>query len=119
MDASQFHLVREVSLFWWVVVLGIGGVTVRLGVYIWDRHNKDIASISLKLTKQGEVMQTGFDKLDAKIDMVEKTSTPFSVYEQNRQEMRQGQIQIFTQLSAVSSALARIEGKLEAQKKDN
>ena len=38
---------------------------------------------------------------------------PHSVYEKNREEMRQNQISIFNELSDVKSMLARIEGRLE------
>jgi hypothetical protein len=116
MDAAQFAIAKEISTFWWFVVVLVSGVSFKLALYIWNKHNKEIASINTKLTQQGEEMKQGFDRLHDKIVHVEKTSTPLATYEQNRQEMRAGQVQIFTQLNNLSNALARIEGKLEAQK---
>jgi hypothetical protein len=38
---------------------------------------------------------------------------PHAVYEKNREEMRQNQINIFDELGEVKTMLARIEGRLE------
>ena len=118
MEASQLSILKDVTAFWWVLVVAVSGISVKLGVYIWDRHNKDIASINDTLKKQGQDMSTRFDRLETRINEVEKSSTPLAMYEQNRKEMRQGQINIFTELNNVSRALARIEGKLQSRKED-
>lgn len=118
MEASQLSILKDVTAFWWVIVLAISGLSVKLGIYIWDRHNTDMKSISDKLNKRSETMKEGFEKINLKISDIERSYTPYAVYEQNRQETRAGQAQIVQELNKVASSLARIEGKLQLTNKD-
>lgn len=87
-------------------------VGVLMGI-IWKRHNEEIADIKGSIKKVDDDMAGHAKFLDNRIDALERATVPRSEYEQNRKEMRDGQIQIFARLDTLGQALARIEGKLD------
>lgn len=88
------------------------GVGILMGI-IWKKHNEEIAGIKAGIEKVGDDMSENVKFLDARIDAVERNAVPMERYEQNRKEVRDGQIMIFNRLDQVGQALARIEGKLD------
>lgn len=88
------------------------GVIALMGI-IWKRHNEEIAEIKGGIKKLGEDMEANVKFLDQRIDGVERAAVQLNVYEQNRKEVREGQVKTFERLDAIGQALARIEGKLD------
>lgn len=88
------------------------GVGVLMGI-IWKRHNEEIAGIKASIEKVGSDMNENVKFLDGRIDAVERSTVPLERYEQNRKEVREGQVETFRRLDNIGQALARIEGKLE------
>jgi hypothetical protein len=88
------------------------GIALLVGI-VWKKHNEEIADIKGSIQKVDENMNGHTKYLDGRIDSLERATVPRSEYEQNRKEMREGQIQIFARLDHVGQALARIEGKLD------
>ena len=87
-------------------------VGVLMGI-IWKKHNEEIADIKAGIKGVRTDMNENAKFLDGRIDAVEKGAVPILVYEQNRKEVREGQIAIYTRIGEISQSLARIEGKLD------
>lgn len=103
--------------FWQKVALGVWGGAVTAGSalvsVIWSKHNKEIEDIKAGIKRVGDDMSANVKFLDQRIDAVERNAVPLPVYEQNRKEVREGQIETFRRLDTIGQALARIEGKLD------
>lgn len=88
------------------------GVCALIGI-VWKKHNEEMAGLKSGIEKVDDNMNAHAKYLDGRIDSLERATVPRTEYEQNRKEMREGQIQIFARLDHVGQALARIEGKLD------
>ena len=91
---------------WQSIAVGLWGVLVTIGSgavgFVWKKHDEEMKAL------KGAISQ-----LNEKLDSSRNHYVPMSVYETNRQEMRQGQIDIFRRLDTLGQSLARIEGKLD------
>lgn len=102
----------EATIFGKVLEWAWAGIGVLMGI-IWKKHNEEIAEIKSGIKGLSNDMEESVKFLEGKIDTVERHSVPLDRYEQNRKEVRDGQILIFNRLDQVGQALARIEGKLD------
>lgn len=102
----------EATIFGKVLEWAWAGVGILMGI-IWKKHNEEIAEIKSGIKKLGDDMEENVKFLDGKIDAVERNTVPVSRYEQNRKEVREGQIETFRRLDTIGQSLARIEGKLD------
>ena len=87
-------------------------VGVLMGI-IWKKHNEEIASIKGGIKEVGMNMGERIELVEKRVGDVERGYVRNDTYERNRQEMRDGQINIFARLDKIGQAIARIEGKLD------
>lgn len=102
----------ESTLFAKILEWAWAGIAVLIGI-VWKKHNEEIAEIKGDIKKVDENMSGHAKYLDGRIDSLERATVPRTEYEQNRKEVREGQIAIFNRLDQVGQQLARIEGKLD------
>jgi septation ring formation regulator EzrA len=102
----EVTLIAKVLEWAWLAVCALIGI-------VWKKHNEEMDRIDKKLDKVDENMNAHAKYLDGRIDSVERNSVPYERYEQNRKEVREGQVETFKRLDSIGHALARIEGKLE------
>lgn len=98
-----------------VAVVWAGFVTIMfplIGI-IYRKHNEEIAAIKSGIDKLSSEIKHQTTTLDGRIDAVERGSVPLHVYEQNRREVREGQIAIYNRIDELGRTLSRIEGKIE------
>lgn len=104
--AEEAGFLKQIIEWAWV------GICALLGI-VWKKHNEEVASIKSSISKVGADMDANVKFLGGRIDAVERQSTPISLFETNRKEVREGQIETFKRLDSIGKALARIEGKLD------
>ena len=81
---------QETGLFDTIVKYGWIIITTLLTI-VWKQKTEEIKELHVKVSSM----------------------VPQAVYEKNRDEMRENQISIFSELNDVKTMLARIEGRLE------
>lgn len=108
--ADEIGFWQKVALGVWAVLVTVGSTLISI---IWAKHNKEIEEIKAGIKRVGTDMDDNVKFLDQRIDAVERNAVPNERYEQNRKEVREGQIETFRRLDTIGQALARIEGKLD------
>lgn len=104
--AAEASLATMILEWAWVIVGAL--MTV-----IWKRHTQEIADLKNSIDRVGDEMAENMRALDHKIQTVEREHVTVVAYERNREEVMEGQREIFSRLDKMGQALARIEGKLD------
>lgn len=104
--AAEVNL-GTIILEWAWAIIGV------LMTVIWKRHTQEIADLKNSIERVGEEMAENMRSLDHKIQVVEREHVTVVAYERNREEVMEGQREIFSRLDKMGQALARIEGKLD------
>lgn len=102
----------EVTILGKVLEWAWVGICALVGI-VWKKHNEEIAGIKESIEKVDGNMNAYAKYLDGRIDAVERNAVPMVMFETNRKEVREGQIETFKRLDHIGQALARIEGKLD------
>lgn len=104
--AAEVNL-GTIILEWAWAIIGV------LMTVIWKRHTQEIADLKNSIERVGEEMAENMRALDHKIQTVEREHVTVVAYERNREEVMEGQREIFNRLDKMGQSLARIEGKLD------
>lgn len=105
-------MIPDQGIFKWLFDWAWGIVALLVGI-LWRKHNDEMDSLKNAIKHVNATMDKHVQHFDAQLDSIKQSKVPRDAYEQNRKEVREGQIAIYNRLDALGQAIGRIEGKLD------